>query len=199
MNSYVTGAMIKRLREQSMLTQAQLAEKIGVSDKAVSKWETGRGLPDISLLEPVAKTLGVSVFELLAGSELVNTNKSFNMKRAVFYVCPVCGNVLCACGEAVVSCCGITLPPLSAESPDSEHAIKVETCEDEYFVSVEHAMSKQHYISFIAVVTDNGIMLTKLYPEGEAAARFKINRTYAVFAYCNKHGLFRLLKKDFQN
>ena len=197
MNSYVTGAMIKRLREQSMLTQAQLAEKIGVSDKAVSKWETGRGLPDITLLEPVAKALGVSVFELLSGSELVNTNKSFNMKRAVFYVCPVCGNVFCACGEAVVSCCGINLPPLTAESPDSEHAIKVEACEDEYFVSVEHAMSKQHYISFLAAVTDSGVMLTKLYPEGEAAARFKINRTYAVYAYCNKHGLFRLLRKDF--
>lgn len=197
MNSYVTGAMIKRLREQSMLTQAQLAEKIGVSDKAVSKWETGRGLPDITLLEPVAKALGVSVFELLSGSELINTNKSFNMKRTVFYVCPVCGNALCACGEAVVSCCGITLPPLAAECPDVEHAIKVEACEDEYFVSVEHAMSKQHYISFLAAVTDSGVMLTKLYPEGEAAARFKINRTYAVYAYCNKHGLFRLFRKDF--
>ena len=66
-NQYVTGAMIKRLREKRHLTQAELAEKICVTDKAVSKWETGRGLPDISLLEVLAKALGVSVIELLSG------------------------------------------------------------------------------------------------------------------------------------
>lgn len=197
MNSYITGSMIKRLREERSLTQTQFGEKIGVSDKTVSKWETGRGLPDISLIEPLAKALGVSVFELFSGSDIINKNKTFNMKRTLFYVCPVCGNVFTACGEAVISCCGVNLPPLSAEEPDAEHKITVNVCEDEYFVSLDHAMSKTHYISFIAAVTDNGIMLTKLYPEGESCARFKINRTYAVYAYCNRHGLFRLYRRDF--
>ena len=64
-NEYITGAMIKRLREEKKLTQSELAEKIFVTDKAVSKWETGRGYPDISLVEALAKALDVSVIELL--------------------------------------------------------------------------------------------------------------------------------------
>lgn len=52
MNTYVTGATIKELRENKNLTQAELARKIGVSSKTVSKWETAKGLPDISLLQP---------------------------------------------------------------------------------------------------------------------------------------------------
>lgn len=197
MNSYVTGAMIKRLREERKLTQSQFGDKIGVSDKTVSKWETGRGLPDISLIEPLADALGVSVFELFSGNDIINKNKNFNMKNALFYVCPVCGNVFTSCGEAVISCCGITLPPLSAEEPDTEHTVNVEVCEDEYYISLDHEMSKSHYISFLAAVTHNGIMLTKLYPEGEASARFKINGVYAVYAFCNKHGLYRLLRRNF--
>lgn len=114
-NQYITGAMIKRLREEKGLTQTELAEKIFVTDKAVSKWETGRGYPDISLVESLAKALGVSVIELLSGENITNKNKAANMSKAEFYVCPVCGNVIQSSGEAVVSCCGITLPPLEAE------------------------------------------------------------------------------------
>ena len=118
------------------------------------------------------------------------------MKRSLFYVCPVCGNVIAATGEAVICCHGITLPPAEAEDADSEHEIKVETVEDEYYVTLDHEMSKEHHISFLAAVTDNGIMLTKLYAEGSAEARFKINRTYAVYAYCNRHGLFKVRIKN---
>ena len=64
MNQYVTGTMIRRLRENKRMTQQQLAEEIGVSDKAISKSETGRGYPDISLIEPLAGALGVSIIEL---------------------------------------------------------------------------------------------------------------------------------------
>lgn len=116
-NQYVTGAMIKRLREEKKLTQAALAEGINVTDKAVSKWETGRGYPDISLVEPLAAALGVSVIELLSGESVVNTNRSSNMLRIRFYVCPVCGNVIHSTGEAVVSCCGIILPPWKPRRP----------------------------------------------------------------------------------
>lgn len=191
MNSYITGGIIKKLRESIGLTQAELAEKLLVSDKTVSKWETGKGYPDITFIEPLAAALGVSVIELLSGDEIKNSNRSFNMKRSMFYVCPVCGNVIASAGEALVCCHGITLPPAEAEEADGNHEINIGVCEDEYYVTLSHEMSKEHHISFLAAVTDSGIMITKLYPEGNAEARFKINRTYAVYAYCNRHGLFR--------
>ena len=190
MDSYVTGSGIRTLREQKGMTQAKLAEKLGVSDKAVSKWETGKGYPDITLLDGLAALLGVSVTELLAGVAITNRNRSFNMKRSKMYVCPVCGNVIFSSGEAVISCCGITLIPEEAEEADGEHAIRIERVEDEYYITADHEMTKEHYLSFFAAITDNGIQLVKLYPEGNAEARFKINRTYAVYAYCNRHGLF---------
>lgn len=192
MNQYVTGAMIRQLRENRGMTQQALAEKLTVSDKTVSKWETGRGYPDISLLEPLAAALGVSLIELISGSSVTNSNRSFNMRRVKFYVCPVCGNVMTATGEAVVSCCGITLPPLEAEEPDEAHGLTIEQSEDDYYVTLDHEMTKSHYISFIAAVRDNGVELTKLYPEGSAEARFKISRTERLYFYCNRHGLFTL-------
>ncbi len=189
-NQYVTGVMIKRLRERIHLTQAELAEKINVTDKAVSKWETGRGLPDISLIEVLAKALGLSVIELLSGENITNKNKASKMSRASFYVCPVCGNMIQSTGEVLVSCCGITLPPLEAESADSNHQAKIERMEDEYFVTVPHEMTKSHYISFIAAIRDDGIEIKKLYPEQEAQAHFKIAGVKKIYAYCNRHGLF---------
>ena len=192
MDRYVTGAVIRKLREKKKITQEELAGMIHVSGKAVSKWETGQGFPDISLLEPLAQALDISVIELLSGEDIRNTNRSFKMARGKFYVCPVCGNVIIATGETVVSCCGITLPPLEAEPADEEHAVSKEIAEDEYFVSIDHPMTKEHYISFLAAVSDFGVQLVKLYPEGNAEARFKIDRVKTLYAYCNRHGLFRV-------
>lgn len=192
MNQYVTGTMIRRLRENKRMTQQQLAEKIGVSDKAISKWETGRGYPDISLIEPLAGALGVSIIELFSGEGVVNTNKSFNMLRMKLHVCPVCGNLIQSTGEAVVSCCGIVLPALEAEPEDDKHHLSFEQVEDEYYVTVSHDMSKTHYISFIMALKDDGCEIRKLYPEGNAEARFRISRTKSLLYYCNQHGLFKV-------
>ncbi|MBO4279612.1 MAG: helix-turn-helix domain-containing protein [Spirochaetales bacterium] len=192
MDNYVTGALIKKLREAKHLTQEELADKVCVSGKAISKWETGRGFPDIGLLEPLAKALGISVVELLSGTDITNRNRSSDMKKSKFYVCPVCGNVIQATGEAVMICCGITLPPLEAEIPDSEHLISIEVVEDEYYVTVDHPMTKTHYISFLAAVSDQRIQLEKLYPEGASSTRFKIDGVQRIYAYCNRHGLFVL-------
>lgn len=192
MDKYVTGAVIRRLRNSRGMTQEALAEKLFVSSKAVSKWETGQGFPDISLIEPLARALDISVIELLSGEDIRNSNKASNMARGKFYVCPVCGNVIRTTGETVISCCGITLPALEAEPADAEHLIHAEAVEDEYFVTVDHPMKKEHYISFLAAVSDNGIQLVKLFPEGNAEARFKIDRVKQLFAYCNRHGLFQL-------
>ena len=191
MNTYVTGATIKQLRENRSMTQAELAECLGVSDKTISKWETGKGMPDISLLQPLAGALGISVIELMNGQQVVNRNVSANMLRTKFYVCPLCGNVLHATGEAVVSCCGIILPSLEAETPDESHAITVEKVEDEHFVTVHHDMSKQHYISFVAHVNSDRLQMVKLYPEGNAETRLSLRGRGYLYFYCNHHGLFR--------
>ena len=190
MNSYVTGDVIRRLREAGRMTQEALAEKLYVSAKAVSKWETGRGLPDISLLEPLAKALDISVIELISGNCVRNANRPANMLKTRWYACPVCGNVIQATGEAVVSCCGVTLPPLEAEAPDEAHGIRVQTVEDEYYVTLEHPMTKEHHITFLSAVSDMGTQLVRLYPEGCAEARFRIDRVRILYANCNRHGLF---------
>ena len=196
MDNYITGATIKRLRENKGLTQDELAQKIFVSNKTISKWENGHGLPDISLMEPLAKALDISVIELFSGNEIRNHNRSFNMKKVLFYTCPVCGNVIQATGQAVISCCGITLPPLEVEDDCNDevsaaHKIKLEKVEDEYYVSINHPMTKEHYISFIAAIADNNVQFVKLYPEGAAEARFKLARVKFVLVYCNHHGLFK--------
>ena len=190
MNPYVTGEAIRLLREKNRFTQAELAEKIGVSDKAVSRWETGKGYPDITLLEPLAGALSVSVAELMSGNAITNANVSANMLRPTFYVCPVCGNVVHSVGEAVVHCHGVLLRPAEAEEADERHVLTVETVEDEFYVSVRHDMTKQHYISFIAAVSSDRLQLVKLYPEGSAAARFKISDVRRFYYYCNRDGLF---------
>ena len=192
MDQYVTGETIRTLREKAGYTQVQLAEKICVSDKTVSKWETGKGYPDISLLEPLAEALKVSITELLSGNLITNNNVSANMLRSKFYVCPVCGNIIHSVGESLVQCNGVTLVPEEPAKPDETHNIKVERIEDEYYVSVEHEMTKNHYISFIAAVSDDGIQLKKIYPESAAEARFRINGVRKFYCYCNRDGLFCL-------
>ena len=121
MDTYVTGSTIRLLREAKGLTQAELAGKLAVSAKTISKWETAKGLPDISLLEPLAAALGVSVLELMQGEPVVNRNRAANLLRSKLYVCPICGNVLHATGQAVVSCCGITLPALDIADAGAGH------------------------------------------------------------------------------
>ena len=191
MNNYVTGGTIKALREARNLTQAELADKIGVSSKTVSKWETAKGLPDITLLQPLAAALGVSVIELMNGEPIANRNVSGNMLRSKFYVCPLCGNIIHTTGAALISCCGITLPALEAEEPDDDHGVTVEHVEDEHFITVPHPMTKGHYISFIASVTSDRLQMVKLYPEGNAETRLQLRGRGYLYYYCNQHGLFR--------
>lgn len=191
MDTYITGITIKKLREAKGITQQQLAQEIGVSDKAVSKWETAKGLPDITLIEPLAKSLGVSVMELISGDTVTNKNISANMLRTKFYVCPICGNVIHSTGNTLVSCCGITLPAPEAEEADGEHIINIEPVEDEKFITVEHEMTKSHYISFIAYATSDKIHLVKLYPEGNAETRIQFRGRGFLYIYCNRHGLMK--------
>ena len=192
MNQYVTGAVIKELREKNRITQRELAEKLGVSDKTVSKWETAKGYPDITLLEPIAEAFRISVTELISGNPIHNANVSANMLRSKFYVCPVCGNVIHSMGEAEIHCHGILLTPLEAELTDEQHMIFLERVEDEYYVRIDHDMTKEHYISFVAAASSDGLQIVKLYPEGNAEARFKIRGVRRIFFCCNRDGLFMI-------
>jgi transcriptional regulator with XRE-family HTH domain len=191
MDNYVTGNTIKKLREKNNLTQLELANKLNVSDKTISKWETGRGLPDISLIDPLSKALNISITELFSGSYIINRNMSGNMLQSKIYVCPICGNIIHTIGETLVSCCGITLPILEPEEIDDEHFVDVAKVENDYYIKINHSMNKKHYISFIAYVTSNKFELYKLYAEQNAEARFNVRGKGFIYIYCNKHGLFK--------
>lgn len=191
MDTYITGAAIRSLREKKGLSQTQLAERIGVSSKAVSKWETAKGLPDITLIQPLARELGVSVLELMSGDAVINQNISSNILRSKFYVCPLCGNIIRTTGDTLISCCGITLPPLEAEEMDDDHSVVVETVEDEHFITIAHDMTKRHFVSFIAYLTSDRVQFVKLYPEGNAQTRMQLRGRGYLYIYCNQHGLMR--------
>ena len=190
MNQYVTGAVIKELREKNKMTQLQLADKLGVSDKTVSKWETGKGYPDITLLESIADVFSVSVTELISGNTVQNSNVSANVLKSKFYICPICGNVIHSMGEAVIHCHGVLMTVAEPEETDEHHKMFIERVEDEYYVRIEHDMKKNHYISFVAAQSSNSLQMVKLYPEGNAETRFKIDGVKKILFYCNRDGLF---------
>ena len=121
---------------------------------------------------------------------MFNANVSANMMRSKFYICPVCGNVIHTMGEAVIHCHGVQLTPAVAEPTDEEHMIFIEKVEDEYYVRIDHEMTKTHYISFVAATSSDRCEMVKLYPEGNAQARFKIGNVRKIFFYCNRDGLF---------
>ena len=191
--SYVTGMVIKEIREKQNITQKELADTINVSDKTVSKWETGKGLPDIVIIEDLAKALGTSIAELLTGDLRKNENPAGNMKKMHFYVCPVCGNIITSVGQGSFSCCGITLPEQECENCDEDHMINLETVDQEYLVTLNHPMTKRHYISFVAYVTSAGAEIVKLYPEQDISIRFRKKGHGLLYTYCNRHGMFRIV------
>jgi len=191
MNCEKIGSVIKQLREARSMTQAKLAAQLDVSDKAVSKWETAKGLPDLSLIPSIAKALGVSINELISAEVVVNRNISANLLRSKIYVCPICGNAVYSFGEIQISCCGITLPLCEAEEMDAMHAVCIEQVEDEHFLTVNHPMTKSHYISFFAFVTSERVQMVKLYPEGNAETRMQLRGRGILYLYCNRHGLMK--------
>lgn len=184
-----TGKMICEKRTALGMTQLMLAQKLNVSDKTVSKWERGQGLPDIAILPELAAALNISITELFDGETVTNRNRCGNLKRTLLYVCPICGNVISAVGEAVVSCCGVHLNACEVEKPEEGVGVCVQEVEDEYYITVDHPMEKAHYICFFSMCTENRIMVEKLYPEQEPAVRFPRRRNAKLYAFCNRHGL----------
>lgn len=189
MDQTKTGGLIRALRTQKGLTQKELAEAVGVGDKAVSKWERGLGCPDVSLLPELSRVLGVGLEALLSGQIDANDQERGNMKKLNFYVCPDCGNLITAATEAGVSCCGRTLLPLEPQKP--EEPLSVEKIDDSWFISSPHPMTKDHYVSFAALLTGDTLFLRRLYPEWDLQTRIPAFGHGILLWYCTKHGLFR--------
>lgn len=184
------GKLIFGLRKEKGMTQKQLAEAINISDKAISKWERGLGCPDVSLLQELSEVLGVNIEKILLGNLEPNDTDGGNMRRIKFYVCPNCENMLTATGEAQVSCCGRKLVPLIPKPADDIHKIAVEEVEDDFYVTFRHEMSKKHYLSFMAYVFGDRVLLIKLYPEQSGEVRFPKMYGKKIYFYCSQHGLW---------
>ncbi len=187
---YINGKIIKELRKKKKLTQKQLSELISVSDKTISKWETEKGLPDITLLEPLSAALGISVAELLSGESITNKNRAGNIAKIKLYVCPICGNAIFSLGEGAFTCCGVSLPALLPEKKKMDFLISAEANDGELYIRLDHPMTKEHYISFAAYVTYDSVTIKKLYPEQDAEFSFPFRKKGKVFVYCNRDGLF---------
>lgn len=192
MNAYVAGNTIKTIREERKLTQSALARRLCVSDKTISKWETGKELPDISMLEPQAEALHISVTELISSMPVVNRNRAANLMKSVVHVCSVCGNVLIGTGEAVVQCHGIQLPSLIGEPVDQQHPCTISCVEDEYHIQTAHEMTRSHFISFIAGIGQDRIQLVHLYPEMSCETRLKRDGLRKIVFYCTRDGLHEI-------
>ena len=184
------GKLILKLRKEKQMTQKQLAESMNISDKTISKWERGLGCPDVSLLHELSEVLNVNIEKILLGDLDPNQADGGNMKKIKFYVCPNCGNVMTATGEAELSCCGRKLVPLQAKPSDAEHHLNVEVIEDEYYITFDHEMKKDHYITFVAYVSYDRILLVKLYPEQNGELRIPMMRSGKLYFGCSQHGLW---------
>lgn len=190
MNQEKTGQLIRRLRIERHLTQRELAEQLMITDKTISKWERGMGLPDVSLLPGLARTLGVPLEQLLQGDVNENDQQGGNMKRTKFYVCPHCGNVLTASAEASMSCCGKTLTPLEARKADDTHRLQVELIENEYYLTASHPQTREHSLAFVALLTGDTLVLRRLYPEWDVQTRLPRLGHGQLYCYCTQDGLF---------
>ena len=190
MDNEKIGKLIYGLRKERNMTQLQLAEILHISDKTVSKWERGQGCPDISLLVDLSCVLGVDMEKFLSGRLEANEERGGNMNKLNFYVCPECGNVITAMTEAGISCCGKKLQPLEAVKAPDEERLLVENIENDYYISADHPMLKEHYISFVALLTGDTLTLKKQYPEWDLQVRIPGRTHGKLIWYCTEHGLF---------
>lgn len=190
MDNAKIGKLIYQLRKEKSLTQCELAEKMNISDKAVSKWERGLGCPDVSLLPELSKICNVDLEKFLSGELVDNDILGGNMKRMCFYICPNCGNIITALADTNITCCGKKLKLLPPKKASENECLIVERVENDFFITTQHPMEREHYISFAALLTGDSIMLRKQYPEWDLQVRIPVFSHGRLLWYCNQHGLF---------
>ncbi|MDF2930657.1 helix-turn-helix domain-containing protein [Anaerospora sp.] len=190
MNCEKIGQLIYRLRKEKDMTQKQIADLMNISDKTISKWERGLGCPDVSLLPELSQILGINIEEILLGKIVLNETVGGNMKKIQFYICPQCGNLITATGDATISCCSKRMEPLAATKAGQDHQLDIEPIEDELYVTSTHEMKKDHFISFAAYVTGDKVFIVKQYPEWNLQFRFHRLGHGKLYFHCVEHGLF---------
>ncbi len=181
------GSLIAKLRADKKMTQKQLADMMNISDRTVSKWERGAGIPDVSLLADIADIFDINIETLLNGEITTNDFIGGNMKKTKYYVCKECGNVVISTGGASVSCCDKKMSEETAQKADT---LNVEEIENEWYITSDHPMEKNHYISFVAFATGSKLQLVKQYPEWDLQVRIAKREHGILFWYCTEHGLF---------
>ncbi|MEG1411771.1 MAG: helix-turn-helix domain-containing protein [Terrisporobacter sp.] len=194
MNCNKVGKLIFNLRKEKNMTQKEVADKLNISDKTISKWERGLGCPDVSLLSELSNIFNINIEKILLGDLEPNEVDGGNMKRIKFYVCPNCGNITTCTGGAEISCCGRKLQGEVAKLEDDNHKITVEEIENDFYVTIDHEMTKSHYISFVAYVTFDRVLIVKLYPEQSPTVRFPRLSRGKLYIYCNEHGFIEKKK-----
>ena len=184
--------VILKLRKEKGITQQQLGDALGITAKAVSKWENGAGLPDIALVTALADYFGVDSRVILDGSIAENSPDMGNMKKTKIMICPLCGGISAASEGMTVTCCGRVLEPADPvkTSEDDEHYIEAEIVEDEWFLTSNHEMTKEHHITFIAYLSGDRIEIVRQYPEWEMQTRIKKRGHGRLICGCSRHGLF---------
>jgi len=183
------GRLIRSLRMEKGMTQRALAMELNLSDKTISKWERGLGCPDVSLLAALSDVLGVNTASLLGGELESNETSGGNMKNTRYFVCPGCMSITLSTGGAEISCCGRKLPALEPQKAAPEEKLKAEMIEDEWFISSDHPMEKDNYISFVAFQTGEKVELVKQYPEWNLQLRLKKRGHGKLIWYCAAEGL----------
>lgn len=190
MDNMKTGELIRMLRREKHMTQLQLAEKLRVSDKAVSKWERGMGLPEVSLIPELSRIFEVDLQSLLSGELNRQKLQNGNMKNVRFYVCPNCGNVILSEAETAVVCCGRKLKKIEPQKAEETDKLSVENVENDFYISAAHEMTREHYITFIAFVASDTVLVKKLYPEWDLQIRLPFFAHGRLYWYCSRHGFF---------
>lgn len=183
------GKLIAKLRKEKKLTQKNVADALGIQNKTVSKWECGLGCPDLSLWPELSAILGVDMKQMMEGEITKKKPDIGNIDKVRFYVCPTCGNILVSTGSASIFCCGRKLERIQPMDPPVEIKITVEEIDTDYFITFYHPMTKEHYISFVAIVKNDRVLLNRLYPEQSPTCRFPIITGGKLYVYCIKHGL----------
>lgn len=183
------GKLIAHLRKEKGMTQKDLADELGVLNKTVSKWECGLGCPDLSYWSDLSVILGVDMVQMMEGEITSNKPDSGNIDKIHFYVCPTCGNILVSTGSASIFCCGRKLEYLHLTEKAEEIEISIEESDIDYYITFNHPMEKEHYISFAAYVKSDRVLLNRLYPEQSPAFRIPISSGGKLYLYCINHGL----------
>ena len=112
------------------------------------------------------------------------------MRKSNYYSCPSCGNIAVSSGNASVSCCGRKLEALVPQKEGEDEMLSVSEVDGEWYITSDHPMEKEHYISFIAFATGDQVTLLKQYPEWALQARLPKRRHGTLLWYCTQHGLF---------